>query len=99
MICLASFDACLLGIQKGQDINNKEKVWWKLVEGLSVVKIVGYTSKWFNEIVMPVILHVFKIVQLNLLKKHIPGQVSLNNSCIGWQWDINIEFDDDFKFH
>ena len=26
MICLASFDACLLGIQKGQDINNKEKV-------------------------------------------------------------------------
>ena len=26
MICLASFDACVLGIQKGQDINNKEKV-------------------------------------------------------------------------
>ena len=26
MICLASFDACLLGIQKGQDIINKEKV-------------------------------------------------------------------------
>ena len=26
MIFLASFDACLLGIQKGQDINYKEKV-------------------------------------------------------------------------
>ena len=26
MVCLVSFDACLLGIQKGQDINNKEKV-------------------------------------------------------------------------
>ena len=26
LICLASFDACLLGIKKGQNINNKEKV-------------------------------------------------------------------------
>ena len=26
MICLALFDACLLGIQKGRDINNEEKV-------------------------------------------------------------------------
>ena len=24
MTCLASFDACLLGIQKGQDINNEK---------------------------------------------------------------------------
>ena len=36
---------------------------------MSVVKIVGYTSKWSNEIVMPLIMHVFKMVQLNLLKK------------------------------
>ena len=36
---------------------------------MSVVKVVGYTNKWGNEIVMPVILHVFKMVQLNLLKK------------------------------
>ena len=36
---------------------------------MSVVKTVGYTSKWCHEIVMPVIQHVFKMVQLNLLKK------------------------------
>ena len=64
---------------------------------MSVVKIVGYTSKWGNEIVMPVILHVFKMVQLNLLKKG--NTQTYPRSCIGCQWDINVEFDHDFTFH
>ena len=53
---------------------------------------------------MPIILRVFKVVQLHEFVeegKHSNtlGQFSLNNSCIGWQWYASIEFDHDFKFH
>ena len=56
---------------------------------MNVVKVVeGYTSKWWNKIVMPAILRVFKMVQLNLLKKGntqtYPRLLSLTEQFVHW---------------